>query len=370
MEVLTRPLPHQDAPMDLSTTAHRMLGRTPWTHHTQVECVVEPRNTATQEATSRYIPIPKKRHCHAPPPKKSQRRHCQSPSPVRSSPPTLSGLRLRHSVSPEMSRKRARIESPKPSDLSCDTAAQRAPSTDRHNPVPASSTTAVSASDGSGGGGGGSEWLAMGAGLAEANGEVVGASEGVGQSVMKPRQRSHPSSAGSSSTRSPSNLGEESNEGLPPAHLLNALLHMQNASLSQGMLPTALKDTEALLSAVHQSQMLYYSYCSQLIHTLRAKQIEQQQQYQSHQHHLHQQQQQLQHQHHRLYQHKQPHSHYQRTQERTRRNSESEVERRTPQEEARCYESENTEEDLHSAEDDALSILRTRLNSQVRRIRF
>lgn len=363
MEVLTRPLPHQDAPMDLSTTAHRMLSRSRWTHPTQVECVVEPRNTVTQEAPSKYIPIPKKRHCHAPLPKKSLRRHCHSPSPIRSSPPSSSGHRTRHSLSPETSRKRARMESPKPSDLCCDIAAQRAPSADRHNAVPASpTTTGVRASDSSGGGGG-SEWLAKGAGLVEANGEVVGASEGFGQSVMKPRQRSHPPSAGSSSTRSPPNLLEESNEGMPPAHLLTALLHMQNSTLSQGMLPNALKDTEALLSAVHQSQMIYYSYCSQLIHTLRAKQIEQQQQ------HLHHQQQQLQHQH-RLYQQKQSHSHYQRTQERPCLSNESETERHTPLEEARCYESENTEEDLHSPEDEALSILRTRLNSQVRRIRL
>lgn len=354
--------------MDLSTTAHSIMGRGPWTHHAQVECVMEPRDAATQETPSRYIPIPKKRHCHAPHPKKSPRRQCQSPSPARSSPPTTAGLRARHSLSPEMSRKRARMESPKPSDLCCITANQRAPSNDRHDAVPTSPTTVVSASDSNGGGGGG-EWLAMGAGLPEANGEVVVAGEGVGQSVMKPRQRSHPSSAGSSSTRSPPGHREESNEGMPPAHLLTALLHMQSATLSQGMLPNALKDTEALLSAVHQSQMLYYSYCSQLIHTLRAKQIEQQQQHHSHQQHLHQQQQlqQQHHHHHRLYLQKQPQNHYQRAQEHLRLTSESEAERGTALEEARSYESEDTEEDLHAAEDDALSILRTRLNSQVSR---
>lgn len=378
MEVLTRPPPHQDAPMDLSTTARRMLGRSPWTRHAQVERAVEPRAKATPEGPSRYIPIPKKRHCHAPQPQGSPRRECQSPSPVRQSPPASTQLRARSSLSPEMSRKRARMESPKPSDLCCDLTAQPPSSADRNDAVPTSATSpttsAVSASDSSGGGG---EWPAVGAGPAGANGEVVVAGEGVSQSVMKPRQRGHPSSVESSYATSPPGLREESSEGMPSSQLFTALLHMQSAAISQGMLPTALKDTEALLSAVHQSQMLYYSYCSQLIHTLRAKQIEQQQHHQqqqqhhqlNHHHHHNQQQHQL-HQHHRLYQQRQPRHHQQRAQELTRLSSESESERRTPLEESRSCESEDTEEDLHTAEDDRLSILRTRLNSQVRSIRL
>ncbi|XP_063858376.1 putative mediator of RNA polymerase II transcription subunit 26 [Scylla paramamosain] len=196
---------------------------------------------------------------------------------------------------------------------------------------------------------------------------------------MKPRQRGHSSSAESSYDRSPPSLREDNSEGMPPAHVFTALLQMQSAAMSHGMLPSALKDTEALLSAVHQSQMLYYSYCSQLIHTLKAKQIEQQTQQPQqhhHRHHDHQlnhyplarQQQQHQHQlhqhHRRFHQQKQPRHHHERTPEQPRLSSESDSERRTPLEEARNYESEDTEEDFHTTEDDTLSILRTRLNSQ------
>ncbi|MPC17251.1 hypothetical protein E2C01_010101 [Portunus trituberculatus] len=377
MEVLTRPPPHQDAPMDLSTTARRMLSRSSWTRHAQVECAVEPRAKTKPEVLNRYIPIPKKRHCHVSQPQGSPRRECQSPSPVRQSPPAK--LRVRHSESPEMSRKRARMESPKPSDLCCASAVQLPLAAARNDVIPSSAkspSTVVSASDSS------REWPAVGAGLAGANGEVVVAGEGVTQSVMKPRQRGHPSSAESSYDRSPPSLREDNSEGMPPGHVFSALLQMQSAAMSQGMLPNALKDTEALLSAVHQSQMLYYSYCSQLIQTLRAKQIEQQTQQPQqhlHSHHDHQlnhyppahQQQQHQHQlhhHRRFHQEKQPRHHHERTPEQPRLSSEPESERHTPFEETRNYESEDTEEDFHTAEDDTLSILRTRLNSQVRRI--
>ncbi|XP_064094578.1 uncharacterized protein LOC135206957 [Macrobrachium nipponense] len=61
-------------------------------------------------------------------------------------------------------------------------------------------------------------------------------------------------------------------------HLLNALMQLQATSQTptEFLPPSAIKDTEALLSAMRQSQILYYTYCSQLIQNLRAKQLQSQ----------------------------------------------------------------------------------------------
>ncbi|XP_071540270.1 uncharacterized protein [Panulirus ornatus] len=364
MEVLTlaggRP-PHEDVPMDLSTSSRRqlVLHHAPWPslrddHKHHVECVIDPVSTLSPEpippspppTARRYIPIPKKRHCHArtsppsstnsPPPK------CQSPSVKICSPPSSMGWNVSNSISSEVSCKRARLESPKPSDLFGDSKFRLSSTEESSGPLTSNTISSSSSSSNSSSGGDepSNKWRRLGAELARGDGDaLVGGGEGLSQSVMRPRQRQHSPGAGTSSVGSPAGIPLTGSDGVPGRHLLNALLHLHTSTLSQGLLPTAaLKDTEALLAAVHQSQMLYYTYCSHLIQNLRAKQLEQQQQQQQ-----------------------------QRRQEQTHLDYQLEVEKQSPLEDIKSYEDEE-EEKVDVAEEEQLSglnsILRARLNSQ------
>nr|XP_045609504.1 uncharacterized protein LOC123765099 [Procambarus clarkii] len=373
MEVVTlagaRP-PHEDLPMDLTTTSrrHLMLHHAEWPRlrhdpRRPVECVLKPLAKLPSEAmarsapaaVSRYIPIPKKRHCrargsppyttHSPPPK------CQSPWIGRYSPPSSTVLDVSNRLSPDVARKRARLESPKPSDSLCESSLRPPSAEDKNGTAPISSNSSGSDNN--------DKRRVMGVGRARGDSDIVEVGEGLSQSVMRPRQRQCSPHAGSSVLTSPSGISTDDSDGVPGSQLLTALLRLQTSTVSQGLLnPAALKDTEALLAAVHQSQILYYTYCSQLIQNLRAKQLEQQHRLQEQQHHLQEQQHHLQEQQHHLQE--QQHN----LQEHTRLDCESEDEKQVRLED-KCY---DYEDDINLNEQDRLSeinsILRARLNSQ------
>lgn len=294
MEILTlaggRSL-HEEAPMDLSTSTSRlrhhplpiMLShRAPWTSlgaERSPKYFIEPlpklpqesvaaRSPPSSSSTSHCIPIPKKRHCLArasPPPPTAA-----SPAAHRFSPPTLAHYSSLPS-SPEVARKRARLESPEPSDARRDA-----------RPFRREEVAAGVISSSSGGG-----MRGAGAGPARSHGDVGATGEGISQSAMWPQQsRQLPADVGGGSPAGGSPPGEERLEE-PNQVLLSTLMQLQNAQFSSGLAhppAPALKDTDALLSAIHQSQMLYYSYCSQLIQTLRSKQAQQEQQQQKKRH--------------------------------------------------------------------------------------
>lgn len=293
MEILTltggRSL-HEEAPMDLSTSTSRlrhhplpiMLShRAPWTSlgaERSPKYFLEPlpklpqepvaaRSPPSSSSMSHCIPIPKKRHCLArtsPPP-------AAPPAALRVSPPSRAHASPL-TRSPEVARKRARLESPEPSDARRDA-----------RPFRREEVAAGAISSSSGGGG----MRGAGAGPARSNGDVGATGEGNTQSAMWPQQsRQLPADVGGGSPRGGSPLGEERLEE-PNQVLLSTLMQLQNAQFSSGLAhppAPALKDTDALLSAIHQSQMLYYSYCSQLIQTLRSKQAHQEQQQQKKRH--------------------------------------------------------------------------------------
>ncbi|XP_042876383.1 uncharacterized protein LOC122256023 [Penaeus japonicus] len=292
MEILTlsggRSL-HEEAPMDLSTSTSRlrhhplpiMLSHhAPWTSlgaERGPRYFIEPvpklpeepvaaRSPPSSSSMSRCIPIPKKRHCmaRASPPSPA----AGSPAAHRYSPPSLTDYST-FSSSPEVARKRARLESPEPSDARRDSRGFRREEV---------AGGVISSSSGGGG------IRVAGAGPTRSNGDVGATGEGITQSAMWPQQsRQVPADVGGGSPSSGSPLGEERLEE-PNQLLLNTLMQLQNTPFSPGQAPppAALKDTDALLSAIHQSQMLYYSYCSQLIQTLRNKQVQQEQQKKRH----------------------------------------------------------------------------------------
>ncbi|KAK8747401.1 hypothetical protein OTU49_016796 [Cherax quadricarinatus] len=375
MEVLTLAgsrAPHQDVPMDLTTGSRPKLVL----HHSwprlrkDPKCALEPSTKLTTHAmlsaspatASRYIPIPKKRHCQAraspPSPPDSPFPKSQSPWISSYSPPTSTVWDTSNTYSPEVARKKARIESPQPSDLAYESNF-RPPSAEEKNDATTNSSSSSS------GGVSSDKRRELGAGPASGNGDRVEAGEVLSQSVMRPRQSQCSPLVESSLLGSSTRIAVSERDGVPGSHLLTALLHLQTSTISQGMLPpAALKDTEALLAAVHQSQMLYYTYCSQLIQNLQAKQLEQ--------HHHHLQAKQLE----QNLQAKQLEQHLQAKQleqhqmhQHTRLDYETELETYTRLEDNKSdnYEDE-TEEDLNVTEEDRLtglaSILRARLNSQ------
>ncbi|KAK4288270.1 hypothetical protein Pmani_038689 [Petrolisthes manimaculis] len=222
--------PHQDAPIDLSTSARSaaLLLRQPWPPELTPESTTITTTITTKPPPPRYIPIPKKRHCHASPCTTTML--TPTPTPARYSP------HPDPPSSPEVARKRPRLESPRPPD-----------------------------SYGWGGGGGevgSSTRVGDGDGDGDRSGVRAGAGTGREEESHQSEMRRHGSQRWSPCP----------SRGVPGGHLLATLLRLQTQAVHTSPTSPALKDTDALVSAVQQSQILYYSYCSQLLHALAAQQ--------------------------------------------------------------------------------------------------
>ncbi|XP_042211349.1 uncharacterized protein LOC121858778 [Homarus americanus] len=216
MEILTlagaRP-PHEDVPMDLTTSSRRqlVLHHSSWSHLREdskhrMETVLQPITKlpadammvrSSQTSASRYIPHQRK---------DIVTRFLPRPSSA-NSPPSSTAWDVSCLFTSEVGCKRARLESPKPSDLVCDLDV-RPPSAEDKN----TTTTTVITSSSSGGS---DKRQGLGAGPARGNGDVVEAGEGVSQSVMRPRQRQRSPHAGTSSVGSPAGIGTSDSDIVP-----------------------------------------------------------------------------------------------------------------------------------------------------------
>ncbi|CAL4195511.1 unnamed protein product [Meganyctiphanes norvegica] len=336
MEVLRRHHHHHhdDAPMDLSVGA--AATRTPyglWQMHSGGLITLDdfatpgsPLSPAASPSPSspsappsppspqRYIPIPKKRHCHArspPPTYPSTSTVISSPVTSRSPPvsvitPPATAVVLPSSPlftfpSPVITNKRPRVESPDfPSAPSAKRATHLQELTTNSTKYIKSEVNSTVVSPVSGrrpvtavSGGEGRD-RPTGATISSSSSSYnVGSSPVDHAQSLLAGHRGDISSAAAAAL-SPTPLGPLPLPPLPlspilgsavtstmdedHARLLSNILQMQQASSEPDLPglfpPTEIKDPEVILKAMQQSQMLYYSYCTQLIHTLKAKQEE------------------------------------------------------------------------------------------------
>ncbi|XP_068206602.1 uncharacterized protein [Palaemon carinicauda] len=282
-----------------------------------------PTNLATPTYSTRYVPIPKKRYCfvRASTPTTSADPPTLNLASFKGySPPSASDCPTFSSLPPESARKRARLEISKSKSptSTLDERCQKPPSTVHKEPKNGTSVitcckSLLTSSNNNCNNNkvnnfsGPRRLIVSGEELSErGTDEKVVARGGLNQSAMRQRQKHRlpsdirASSVAGTSLSGMSGIGggdsgvgvgggggfgmggngsdrESGDNNQGNQHILNAIMQLQATSQAlptEFLPPSTFKDTEALLSAMRQSQILYYTYCSQLIQNLRAKQLQ------------------------------------------------------------------------------------------------